>query len=123
EIGVAREAGNRRLGGLGHRRLETLDLAEHSRGVKQEVAAVPQIPFRHVIGGGRGVWLFHKCLDRTRGCAIELLPGADVAVTRRWVSGLDAESDDPPLSGDGGGALAGRASLVWLADDVIGRQH
>src|SRR6516165_4787722 len=35
KIEVAREAGNRRLGGLGHRRLEALDLAEHGRGVKQ----------------------------------------------------------------------------------------
>jgi hypothetical protein len=103
KIEVAREASNRRLGGLGHRRLEALDLAEHGRGVKEEVAAVPQISFRQIIRGGRGIGLLHERLDRACGCAIELLPGADVAVTRRWMGGLDAECDDPPLSGGGGG--------------------
>src|SRR5262249_7463058 len=39
------------------------------------------------------------------------------------MGGLDAEGDDPPLSGDGGGALASLAEFVGLAYDVVGRQH
>ena len=39
------------------------------------------------------------------------------------MGGLDAEGDDPPLGGDGGGAFAGCAEFVGLAYNVVGRQH
>jgi hypothetical protein len=38
------------------------------------------------------------------------------------MGGLDAEGDDPSLSGDGGGALASFAEFVEFANNVIGRQ-
>ena len=123
EIEVAREAGDRRLGGLRHRRLEALDLAQHGGGVKQEIAAVPEIAIRHVARGGRGIGLFHERLDRAHGCAVELLARTDVAVVRRGIGGLDAEGDDPALGGGAGGAPAGFAELVGLANDVVGREH
>jgi len=38
------------------------------------------------------------------------------------MGGLDAEGNDAPLSGDGGGALAG-CKFVRLTHNVVGRQH
>jgi hypothetical protein len=40
---------------LGHRRLEALDLMQHGDGVKQEIAAVPEITVGHVLSGRGGV--------------------------------------------------------------------
>jgi hypothetical protein len=91
--------------------------------VKEEIAAVPQIPFCHVIRSGRGIRLLHERLDDASRCAIELLAGTDVAVARRWISRLDAEGDNPSLGGGGGGALAGRTEFIRFADDVVGCQH
>ena len=91
--------------------------------MKQEIAAVPEIAIRHVGRGGRCIGLLHERLDRAHGRAVELLAGTDVAVARRGIGGLDAEGDDPALGGGAGGAPAGFAELVGLADDVVGREH
>ena len=39
------------------------------------------------------------------------------------MGGLDADGDDPPLSADGGGALARFAEFVDFAKNVVGRQR
>ena len=91
--------------------------------MKQEIAAVPEIAIGHVAGRGRGVGLFHERLDRAHGRAIELLAGADVAVIRRRMGGLDAEGDDAALGCGRCCAPAGLAEFLRLAHDVIGGEH
>ena len=46
EIEIARAAGDGRLRGLRHGRLEALDLAQHGSSAEQEIAAVPEIALR-----------------------------------------------------------------------------
>ena len=64
EIEIARRSGNGGFRGLGDRRLESLDFSEHGGGVKQEIAAVPEIMIAHVVRRAHGVRLLHKRFDR-----------------------------------------------------------
>jgi hypothetical protein len=61
---VTRESVDRRFGSLGHCRLEALDLAQHGRGMKQDIAAVPEVTIGHIVRGGHGVRLLHERLHR-----------------------------------------------------------
>ena len=84
--------------------LEVLDFGQHGGGLKQEVAAVPQVMLRHVTGGGGGVGLLDERPDRSdRALALFRL---DVAV-----SGLRRGGDDPERD---------HATEVWRALVVFG---
>ena len=100
-----------------------LDFRQHGCGVKQEIAAVPQIAIRHAGCGACGVGLLHECLDLAHVRAIKLLTGADVAVVRRRIRGRDAEGDDAPRGGGLCSAPARLAEFLRVAHDVVGGQH
>ena len=66
---------DRRFGSLGHGGLEALDLAQHGCGMKQEIAAVPEITIGHIVRGGHGVRLLYERFNREHRRAIELFAG------------------------------------------------
>src|SRR5262249_53802219 len=123
EIEIVRYARDRGFSGLRHNRLEALDLAQHRRGVKQEIAAVPEVAIGHIRRCGSGIWLLDEGVDRTHGCAVELFAGTDIAVAGTGTGGLDAKGYDPPLGRGRRRASTGIAEFFGLANDVIGREY
>src|SRR5262245_59288548 len=87
----------RSFGSLSHAGLEALDLTQHGRGMKQEIAAVPEITIGYVLRGGHGIRLLHERFNRENRRAIEFFARSDVTVIRRRVGGLDPEGDDSAL--------------------------
>ena len=76
-----------------------LDLAPHGRGVKQEIAAVPEISFGDVLRSGGARRAFpQKPRPRAREAPLSCLPGTNIAVVGCGIGRMNAEGDDPAFA-------------------------